>query len=272
MALKAVLESVDDLSDEIKGHYVEKDGKFVLDVEATDGYALEDVSGLTKALETERGQRKTYEKEVRDLKAKIEAYGDADPDKVQEALKTAKELAEGKLENETQAKWEARERQLIEQHEKQVADLQKQVQSYRGRIIHLGVDAEVEKALDQLVQDGHELHAGARSILLDHARKQVQAEIADDGALKVSVVDENGNPRIKDAQGNEMGIPDLVGKLPETMPFAFKASGAQGSGSSQNPGGGTPPASTKKRSEMGPADKGRFIREHGLDAYNKLPE
>ena len=56
--LKAMLDSLEGISDGDKGHYVEKDGKFFLDVGPVGGWALEDVAGLKTALGTERDSTK----------------------------------------------------------------------------------------------------------------------------------------------------------------------------------------------------------------------
>lgn len=53
MALKALLNSLEGLTDEIKAHYTKTgDGNFRLDVTPTGGLALEDVKGLTAQLAT----------------------------------------------------------------------------------------------------------------------------------------------------------------------------------------------------------------------------
>jgi hypothetical protein len=54
MALKAVLGSLDDLPGDVGRLYAERDGRFVLEVEAAGGLALENVAALKDALSKER--------------------------------------------------------------------------------------------------------------------------------------------------------------------------------------------------------------------------
>src|SRR4051794_27617528 len=50
MALKAIVETIDSVPEAVRGLYKEAEGKFILDVESVEGYALEDVSGLKSTL------------------------------------------------------------------------------------------------------------------------------------------------------------------------------------------------------------------------------
>jgi hypothetical protein len=54
MALKAVLGSLDGLPEDVRRLYAPRQGRFVLDVEAAGGLALEDVAALKNALSKER--------------------------------------------------------------------------------------------------------------------------------------------------------------------------------------------------------------------------
>ncbi|MGH9884381.1 MAG: hypothetical protein ACREBE_02560, partial [bacterium] len=56
MALKAVVDSLDEIPEGIRGEYEEVDGKFRLTVDGAD--ALVDNSGLKQALEKERNKSK----------------------------------------------------------------------------------------------------------------------------------------------------------------------------------------------------------------------
>src|SRR5262245_21998910 len=86
MAKKYQVDSLDDVPEADRALYVEKDGKFVLDVEG-----LEDVSGLKSALQREReASRKARD----ELKGLGERYKDLDPEKAREALRQLEELEE----------------------------------------------------------------------------------------------------------------------------------------------------------------------------------
>ena len=80
--LQAIIdkEAYEGLNEAIRAEYKEStDGKYMLDVAAVDGYALDDIKGLKSALAKER-------QNVTEWKSKAERYGDLDPDKAKEAL------------------------------------------------------------------------------------------------------------------------------------------------------------------------------------------
>jgi hypothetical protein len=90
MALKKVIAALSDVDESLQALYVEKDGKYVLDIES-DG---DDRRGLTSALDKERRSRAAAEKALKDLRAQL---GDMDPVRAREAIKTIAELEEKNL-------------------------------------------------------------------------------------------------------------------------------------------------------------------------------
>ena len=92
MTLKREYATLDEIPEGIRGHYVEKDGKFVLDVE---GPGAGDGDGKLKgALEKERKDRQALQNMLNDIKSKL---GDADPAKAREALTALADLEEKAL-------------------------------------------------------------------------------------------------------------------------------------------------------------------------------
>lgn len=79
MALDAVRETLEGLTDEVAELYREDNGRFVLDVAPAQGVALEDVSGLKSALEKERDNS-------RRAATQLKAFEGIDPEKAREAL------------------------------------------------------------------------------------------------------------------------------------------------------------------------------------------
>jgi len=81
------------------------------------------------------------------------------------------------------------------------------------------------------------------------------------------ILDQFGNPR-KDSKGEPMTIDTLIDEVFKIeAPHLFaevKGTGAPGSGGG-NAGAG------KKRSEMSSQEADKFIEEHGMDAYRKIP-
>lgn len=100
MALKLVLDTLDGLDEGQKALYVEKDGKFHLDVDG-----LEDTSGLKSALQKERERARDFEKKLSGLK-------DLDPEEYARLKKEADERATKQMEekgefNKLREKWQA---------------------------------------------------------------------------------------------------------------------------------------------------------------------
>jgi hypothetical protein len=83
--LKAQYESADEIPEGLRDYYVQRDGKFVLDLDAADTAPPD---GLRKALDSERRvraeeerRRKAAESQIAELKAQVEAAAKAKPDR-----------------------------------------------------------------------------------------------------------------------------------------------------------------------------------------------
>jgi hypothetical protein len=88
--LKPMLDSLDGLDETIAGLYVEKDGKYRLNVEG--GFKThEEINGLTTALNKERDARSKLEKQVKKFD------GIEDPTEALKAIETLKNLDQKKL-------------------------------------------------------------------------------------------------------------------------------------------------------------------------------
>lgn len=88
MALKAVLASLDEVPEALRSLYVEKDGKFLLDVEGV---------VPKERLDEFRTTNVNLLKERDALKAQVEKYKDIDPEKARTALTQLQKIEEGKL-------------------------------------------------------------------------------------------------------------------------------------------------------------------------------
>lgn len=142
MALKAILDSIDDLPDALKGEYVQKGDKYELQVEGMKTEA--DVARVQEALRKEKNDFKTF-------KDKFSALGDRKPDEILAQLDRITELeaaAAGKLDDEKiNAIVEGRVKQKIapiererDQLRTQLGEKDKLVETYtakeRTRAIH----------------------------------------------------------------------------------------------------------------------------------------
>lgn len=229
MALKAILDSIDQAPEAFRSEYTEKDGKFLLSVEAVGGYALEDVSGLKSALGKERTTREGLEKQVVKFK-------DLDPDKALAALTELEELK--KLDPASEAdkiantKFEAAKSQLLDKHQGEIKGLSDRNGFLSGTIDGLVREQRATAAIANA--------KGSVDLLLPHVLKNTRT-VEKDGKFAVEVIDAAGNIRIADGQGNAMTIDDLVAEMRKTETYAraFDGDGHTGSGKQHEHGGGT---------------------------------
>jgi hypothetical protein len=221
MAIKAIIEKLDDAPEPLREHYTEQDGKFVLAVDAVGGFALEDVSGLKSALGKERTTRENLEKQV-------VAFKDLDPAKAREALAKLEEL--GNLDPAKEAdkiantKFEAAKAQLLEKHGQEITARDERIGKLTG-------------AMDKLVRQAAATAAiaeakGSVELLLPHVLASTRVKETDDGAFTVEVIDAAGNVRIANGKGDPMDLKALVAEMRSTETFAraFDGDGQSGSG------------------------------------------
>lgn len=237
MALKTVLESLDGIDDAIQSLYIEKDGKFLLDVEGVDDHP--DVVNLKTAYEREKGKRQEALTERDALKAKIEGIpDDFDP----EIWKKAKD---GKAD-------EAALVNLRKELEAERDEWKSKAEEGDAKLNRFAVERDLSDALVAAGINEPSFTKAARVMLAD------KVKAGEDGK---AIVDTDMGP---------MAVSDYVAKWAtgEGKPFVTPAKGGDRGGSEKS-GTGT---GKLKRSEMNQVQKAEFIGEHGADEYNKLPE
>jgi len=230
MAIKAILDKIEDAPDGLREHYTETDGKFVLTVEPVGGFALEDVSGLKSALGKERTARETLERDVVRFK-------DIDPDKARTALTELEELK--KLDPTAEAdkiantKFEAAKTQLLEKHGADIGERDARIKTLTGAVDGLVREQRATAAIAEA--------KGAVDLLLPHVLRFTRT-VEKDGKFSVEVIDADGNGRIADSKGSPMTIKDLVAEMRQSDTFgrAFDGEGHSGTGKQPDtPGGGS---------------------------------
>lgn len=277
MALKALLTStaVAALADPIKGEYREPtaaelkanpglEGHMLLDVTDEQGFGLDNTRQLKETLGTEKARADKAEADLapfaatgvkpRDLKARLEKLGELeklDPDKEADRL--------------AQTKFDSMKQQLVEQHKEEKKALEE-----RTGVLFTELDKSkrVEAATKAIVDAG-----GNPDVLLPHVLGQTKF-VEKDGKFDVQVIDTQGNPRIGDAGGGGMTLPQLVDEFKAKDAFAplFAASGTTGGGttpSTQNHGGQGAP---RTRADLDLNAKAEYIEKNGMEAYLALPE
>jgi len=226
MALKAILDSLEGLSEDVQKEYKQReDGKFVLDVLSVDGLELDDVSGLKNALGQERAKAKKFADQLK-------GFEGIDPTKAKNALSKIEEMTNWTPEEKVQEQIKAREAQLIEQHNKDKEGMQSELQS-------------VSKSLEEVLITNAALQAidsakGSATLLLPHIQKSTRMRKTEDNKYIAEVVDANGNPRIGDSSGNPMTIPQFVEELKGKEDFALAFKGSEQTGTGAGDGSSTP--------------------------------
>lgn len=262
MALKLSVEKIDDVEENLRSLYVEKDGKFTLNVDG-----VEDTTSLKGALEKERKrandaekQRKSWErigKSPEEIQALLDAQEEAERRKAEEAGDHAKILKQH------QDKWS-----------KEKTDLENELNaaraSERGAIIGNSVMGALTK--ESATEEGLDL-------LPDRLANRIKFETRDGKrVLKIMQADGESPMAGSGAEGSAT-IDDLVKEAKQKWPSLFKGSGQSGGGTPPGSGGGgNPQIRTKADIYKGMTTdaqkrkaRAAFIDANGSDAYFKLP-
>lgn len=256
MALEPILESVDSVPEELRSHYVQREGKFVLDVIPKSGYALENIEGLKSALGKERNRADQLDK-------KIKAFGDLDPSGIQEKLSRLEELQSIDPEKEAgrlaEEKAKSKIEQILNKHNLEKEELSRKTNTYKAKLEQVLVDSNIQKAI---------LEAGGNNKTIDLLLPHVKNQVRLDDNFNLQVFDVVGNPRIGDSQGNPMSLTQLANEFKEKFPETFPGT--------QQSGGGMPPANRSKGqrpkdiSKLTVKQKSELISEIGYAGYRDL--
>jgi hypothetical protein len=246
MALKAVVDSVDDLPEDVKAEYVERDGKFHLQVEGMKTQA--DIDRLQSALTKERNDHKA-------IKEKFSVLGDRDPTEVVTLLDRIPELeaaAQGKLDDEKINQIvETRVKSKIAPVERERDQLKTQLAEKDGLI-----EGFTTKEKTRTIHD--KVRAAA-------AKAKVLPEALDDALLLADrqfEVDESGNVVTKDGVGVTPGVDPEVWftDLQQKRPHWWGPSQGGGAGGSGKGSGGT--ANPWSHDNWNMTEQGRIYKEN----------
>lgn len=247
-------EKYESLSDEMKEHYIERDGKFVLDVTKTDGLCLENVDGLKSTVEKLRASEKTLQTEVKtvenvlktaqtDHKEFVTKYTGIDPvaaksalDKIDEIknwdgetkVREAVQIAEQRTEQKMQSKLD----EVVSQNTTKVEELEGNLADSQSQLQEAIVTSKIIEAISK--------EGGNVDVLMPHVRNQVVMAKDSHGKWRPEVVKSDGTPRIGDSAGNDMTITQLVAemKTQDTFAACFPGTNSSGSGKTGSSEGG----------------------------------
>ena len=192
MPLKAVLTSTEGLDEAVQGLYKQVDGgKYVLDIEGVDD--LPAVSGLKAKNHELLGK-------VREANERLSSFGDVTPDQIEELRKAG--TAQGgermkELEQKLAAQAEASRREIEQAKQEAEKARSANMTAYKQREVAFALaEARANPKLLSHVVEGH-----------------VDVRMTDDGTFQLQVVGPDGQPRIKDGQGNAVTLKDLLTEM-----------------------------------------------------------
>lgn len=263
MGLEKSVESLEGVPEALHSLYRENEGQYELTVDPSE---LEELvaPNLKSALQKERQNARQREREAKDLKRRLETFGDEDPEALLEelsSLRKLKEKAEAGKGKEDSAVEQVR-KQLQDEFGKTLKAKDEDLSKLKGQLTSLLVDSAATGAISEM--------KGVPKLLLPHVKRMTEV-VEEDGKYDVRVLNEQGEHRVN-SDGEYMTIKELVSELrnDEVFQRAFDGEGASGGGTpSGGPRGGG--AATKKRSQMAVEEKSAFIDKHGMDAYLALP-
>jgi len=236
--LKATLESLDGLSEELAGLYTETDGKFFLQVEGMQTDA--EVNGLKTSLVKERENNAAWKKfgSPADLAAKISSL---------------EEKAKGK-----ETKGAEEHAAIIDRMKAEFASNMTEAQAKLAGVVRSNslASAKAELAKSGVIPDA-----------LDYATAGLARRIRvnDDGTTTILANDEK-SPMIGSNTDGGATFADLAKELRGTQPFIFADQGKGGGGKPPSGGGKHPDKTTTTRAkweQMTPQDRSTFVKTGG---------
>jgi hypothetical protein len=221
MALKAIIKTLMDVSEELRSEYraLPNDGGFVVDVIETNGFAVENIEGLRNTLQTQKTS-------LQSVKDQLALFGDANAGTIKADLAELAKLRKLDPAELTKPAVQAAIDAEKLKYEGVIGDLNTTNTEQSGVISGLMVNT---VAIEALATAG-----GSATLLLPHVKSQCKVLRQDDGERIVQVLDHNGNPRIaiEDGKTRDFTIKDLVTEMraDDTYAMAFGLKGKAGHG------------------------------------------
>ncbi|MGL5004680.1 MAG: hypothetical protein ACRDAM_17205 [Casimicrobium sp.] len=242
MALKIEVDSLDTIPEASRSLYVEKDGRFRLDLE---GY--EDPVGLKSALQKEREAAKTAAQQAKAW----QSLGKT-PEEIAALVEASKKAEEEKALK--GGEWEKLKEQMKKQQQEELTKKDQQLSAKDKALTRHLVDAQAVAELATA--------KGSTALLLPHIRSMVKV-IEEEGDYVVRVVDAAGNPRVN-GKGEFLTIKDLVSEMRQSDDYsrAFEPTGTTGSGVSGSGATGSSKVIKKDAFDaLRPAERAKRIGE-----------
>jgi hypothetical protein len=236
--LKLQVEKLDDVDENLRSLYEEKEGKFSLKVDG-----LEDTGALKRAKEHEKSLRQAAEKSAREEREAREAL-----DKKIEELQGKKHKDNGDI--------EALEKSWGDKLAKEKAKDAEEISRRDGWLRELTVNSSAQGLAAELAVEG------SSKALLPHIQARLAMEMRDGRPVAV-VLGLDGKP-------SALTIEDLKNEFINDAAFAPLIVGTKAAGAGSNGGKGGGATSSVDPSKMTTAEKSAYISKNGLDAWSKL--
>ena len=224
MALKTILDSLDDVPEALQGEYKEVDGKFILDIEGIDAHPS--VVNLKTAHERQKTTNKTLQTDLTSAKARLEGLPDDFDVDAYEALKAT---AEGKAPAKTDEQVAQLRIQLDRKHQSEMAKKDDRILVLEGAVSRATIDDGLSKALDEAGIDPA-FKPGAMALLKSKGAVKL---VEEDGTFKATVETDMGPMPlagyVKDWSGSDEG------KIYVKKPTGGDAGGGTGQKFADNP-------------------------------------
>lgn len=224
MALKTILDGLDDVSEALRGEYKEVDGKFILDIEGIDAHPS--VVNLKTAHERQKTANKTLQTDLAAAKTRLEGFPDDFDADAYEALKAT---AEGKAPAKTDEQVAQVRAQLEKKHNAELAKKDERINALTGAVTKATIDDGLSKALDEAGIDPA-FKPGAMALLKSKGAVKL---VEEDGAFKATVETDMGpmplSGYVKDWSGSDEG------KIYVKKPTGGDAPGGNGQKFADNP-------------------------------------
>ncbi|MGU3496359.1 hypothetical protein ACLBXM_20145 [Xanthobacteraceae bacterium A53D] len=183
MAIKSILDSLDDAPEALRGEYKQIDGKFVLDVEGIDAHPT--VVNLKSAHERQKAANKTLTTDLAAAKGRLDGLPD---DFDADAYEVLKGLAEGKDAPKTDEQVARVREQLERKHQTEIGKREDRIKALEGQINKAVIDDGLGRALDEAGIDP-KFKVAAKAVLKE---KGIIKLSEDDGAFSAVVETDMG--------------------------------------------------------------------------------
>ncbi len=230
MPLKSIINSLDDVDEAHRPFYREDAGRHVLDVESVDGFALENVNGLKTALSAERRAHGDSEAQRREALARLDTFGDLDPDAARAALARVAAGPVDDVEKTVTARVEAMRASIAAAASTETTAARAEVDTLKGtlskreaQLLKLTKDGAMRAELDRV----RPIDDAVDALMLMAGQSVDMVEV--DGELTARVVDKAGNPRL-DAAGAPVSIRAFMKEMRDQRPSLFKPDDRKGMG------------------------------------------